>query len=244
MNQDDNAPDAPPPGGDDAGTEAAKLIVPFEDSSKDFFTGLFETIKLVMFQPTHFFKNYKLDGPISRPLLFAVMIGWTASIINAIWVTLIQQSVITVLQEHMPEIEGVNWDQLVAQESAFDFALKLFIAPIQFIIGIFIISGLYHLCLMMVKGANKNFQTTFHVVAYGITVAYIAVIIPICGGLIVVVYALILSVIGLMEGHRTDSGKAVFAVFASFILCCACIILIFTALVGSGFPAGTFNSAS
>lgn len=241
MNQDDNAPDAPPPGGDDAGTEIAKLIVPFEDSSKDFFTGLFETIKLVITNPTHFFKNYKLDGPISRPLLFGVMIGWTTAIINSIWATLTQQSIFTLLREHMPEIEGVDWDQIGSPGTSLDFLLGLIIAPVAIIIGMFIISGIYHLFLLMVKGANKNFETTFNVVAYGM-VAYLAEIIPFCGGLLAWVWGLILAIIGLTEAHKTDSWKAVFAVFSPFVLCCLCIILILMAAGGAGVFTGAFNS--
>lgn len=241
MNQDNNAPVAPPPGGDGTGTETTKLIVPFEDSSKDFFTGLFETIKLVMFQPTNFFKNYKLDGPISRPLLFAVMIGWTTAIISTIWATLIQQSIFTLLREHMPEVEGVDWDQFGGPGTGFDFLLGLIIAPIAIIIGMFIVSGIYHLFLLIVKGANKNFETTFNVVAYG-AVAHIAEIIPFCGGLLAWVWGLVLAIIGLTEAHKTDSWKAVFAVFGPALLCCLCIMLIVMAAGGAGFFTGVFDS--
>jgi len=238
MNQDDNTPAAPvtPPGGE--GVEPAKLTVPFEDESKDFFTGLIETIKLVIFQPSHFFRNYKFDGSIGRPMLFAVMIGWTMAVIGAIWGTIINKSLFVFiqdfLQEHMPQIEGVDWDQIGSGGSSLDFILTLIFAPIGIMLGLFILSGLYHLFLLMTKGAGKNFETTFNVVAYG-AVVHLAEIIPFCGGLISWLWGIILAIIGLTEAHQTDSWKAVFAVFGPIILCCVCCVLFVMAMGGSGF---------
>jgi hypothetical protein len=169
------------------------------------------------------------------------MIGWTTAIISSIWATLIQQSIFTLLREYMPEVEGVDWDQFAGPGTSLDFLLGLIIAPIAIIIGMFIASGIYHLFLLMVKGANKNFETTFNVVAYGM-VAHIAEIIPFCGGLFAWVWGLVLTIIGLSEAHKTDSWKAVFAVFGPALLCCLCIALIVMAAGGAGFFSGAFDS--
>ncbi len=238
MNQDDKMQDSSPP--EESGDETEQLIVPFEDPSKEFFTGLFETIKLILFQPTHFFKNYKLDGSIGKPLLFAVMIGWTTTIIGIIWGTIISESIFSVLREHLPDIEGVDWEQFGAGTSSLDAILGVIFAPIAIVIGLFIISGIYHLFLLMVKGANKNFETTFNVVAYGM-VSHIAEIIPFCGGIISWIYGIILAIIGLTEAHKTDSWKAVFAVFGPILLCCICCLLIVLVLGGTGFLATLSN---
>ena len=49
----------------------------------------------------------------------------------------------------------------------------------------------------------------------------LAGIIPFCGGLISLVWAIILYVFGLSTAHRTTQGKAVLAVLLPVVLCCA-----------------------
>jgi len=96
MNQDDYSEQLPsPPEETGSIPEPPKLTVPFEDPTKEFFTGLFETMKLVLFEPTRFFRDYKLDGSIARPLLFAVMIGWTAATVSAMWGTVVNKSILS-----------------------------------------------------------------------------------------------------------------------------------------------------
>jgi hypothetical protein len=238
MNHEDDAQVIPPPGGESPAV--GKLIVPFEDPSKDFFSGLIETIKLVLFKPTHFFRNYKLDGSIGRPLLFAVMIGWTTAIIGTIWATLMSRSLSTYIHdyllEHLPDIENVDWDQVLSEGggTSFDFIISLIIVPVFIMIGLFIVAGIYHLFLLVVKGANKSFETTFNVLAYG-AVAHIAEIIPLFGGIIAWIYGIVLGIIGISEAHKTDSWKAAFAVFGPYLLCCVCCGAVIVAMGGTGF---------
>ncbi|UCH96201.1 MAG: YIP1 family protein [Candidatus Aminicenantes bacterium] len=240
MNQDDTFQDSSSAGGNGTnGAEVVKLIVPFEDPSKDFFTGLFQTMKLVLFQPTNFFRNYKLDGSIGKPLLFAMIVGWVSAAISMIWGMFISEWIFTALRElrdHLPEIEGMDWEQweqIGAAEGAFDTIVGIILAPFFILIAVFIAAGIYHLFLLMVKGANKNFETTFNVTAYGMA-AQVAQIIPFCGSLIAWAYGIVLAIIGLTEAHKTDSWKAVFAVFGPGILCCFCCLLIIMLLGGIG----------
>ncbi|MFC2146729.1 YIP1 family protein, partial [Acidobacteriota bacterium] len=219
-----------------------KLIVPFEDKSKNFFTGLLETMKLVLFQPTNFFRNYKLDGTMGKPILFALIVGWVSAIISSTWSMFIGDFTSTVLQwlrDRLPEFEGVEWEQLEqweqlgATDGTFDLIFGIIMAPFFILFFLFIFAGIYHLFLMLVKGANKNFETTFNVVAYG-TAAQIAEIIPFLGTLIAWGYGIVLSIIGLTEAHETDSWKAVFAIFTPIILCLFCCWLFMMILGGAG----------
>jgi len=240
MNQDDNNQVSSLP--DENGTETEKLIVPFEDKSKKFFTGLLETIKLVLFQPTNFFRNYKLDGTMGRPILFALVVGWFSAIISSIWDMFIGDFMSTVSQylfNRLPEFEGTEWEklqqwqQLGAGSGTFDLIFGIIMAPFFILFFLFIFAGVYHLFLMIVKGANKKFETTFNVIAYGMA-AQIAEIIPFLGSLIAWGYGIVLSIIGLTEAHETDSWKAVFAVFAPIIFCLFCCWLFMLILGGAG----------
>ena len=234
MNDNGNEHDNSLPGESSPGEQ--KLTVPFEDSAKDFFQGFFETIKLVLFQPTEFFRNYKLDGSMGRPILFAVIIGWVTALISMFWESLISRSIFTILTEYLPDVEGVDWSKFAATEGRWDYIIAMIFVPVGIIIGLFIMAGLYHVFLLLVKGANKNFETTFNVVAYS-AASSIAEIIPFCGGLISWIYGLVLAIIGLNEAHKTDSWKATFAVLAPLILCCICCALFIMLLVSTGYWA-------
>ena len=58
-------------------------------------------------------------------------------------------------------------------------------------------------------------------------------IIPGCGGLVGLVYALVLLVIGLSEAHGISRGKSAAAVLVPFVLICCCCAGLF-AIVAFG----------
>jgi hypothetical protein len=78
-------------------------------------------------------------------------------------------------------------------------------------------SALLHLFLMIVGGNKKGFQGTFRAICYTFSV-FLFQIIPIIGGLIVLIYGLILTIIGVKEGHGITTGRATLAVFLPLIL--------------------------
>jgi hypothetical protein len=88
------------------------------------------------------------------------------------------------------------------------------------------VSGVLHLCLMIVGGARKPFETTFRVVCFSSGSTYPLSMIPICGGFIAAVWNIVLECIGLARAHEIDTGKAVMAVLLPVIVCCGGAILI------------------
>jgi len=108
-------------------------------------------------------------------------------------------------------------------------ACLMVIAPVVNLITLFIWSAVVHLFLAMVGAAPKGFTATLRVVCYSQT-ASVAVLIPIVGGLIQVVWSLVIQVIGLSQAHRVSGGKATFAVIAPLLLCCGCVVAMGVAL--------------
>jgi len=96
------------------------------------------------------------------------------------------------------------------------------------LLGIFIWSAIVHLFLMLVGGANTGFASTVRVVAYSSTVQIVQVI-PLCGGTIAAVWALVLYIIGLAIAHRTTQGKSALAVLLPLALCCVCVAILVAA---------------
>jgi hypothetical protein len=98
--------------------------------------------------------------------------------------------------------------------------------PVFIVIGLFIGSAIVHLCLMIVGGAYKSFETTFRVVAFSQGSTGPLQIIPVCGGLIAGVWALVVNCIGLARAHETSTGRAVLAVLLPLVVCCGAAILL------------------
>src|SRR2546430_2743448 len=80
--------------------------------------------------------------------------------------------------------------------------------------------GLVHVCSMIVGGATQPFETTFRVLAFSHGSTGPLQMIPVCGGMIAGVWALVCNCIGLARAHETDTGRAVLAVFLPVIVCC------------------------
>ena len=99
------------------------------------------------------------------------------------------------------------------------------------VLGMFIWSGIVHLCLMMLGGAKKSFETTFRVICFSCGATYLLSMIPGCGSMITLVWNIVTECIGFSRAHEIDTGKAVMAILLPCFLCCGGIVL-FGILVG------------
>jgi hypothetical protein len=102
--------------------------------------------------------------------------------------------------------------------------------PLLVLVGLYIISAIVHLCLVVVGGNRRGFEGTFRVIAYA-GATDIFSIIPFIGSLIAFIYTLIIAVIGLREGHGIGTGRAVLAVFLPFIAMVALFLVVVIALL-------------
>jgi hypothetical protein len=102
------------------------------------------------------------------------------------------------------------------------------------IIGVFLAAAILHLMLMIVGGATSGFEATVRVVCYTYT-AQLAGILPLCGGIITLIWTVILYVAGFTVVHRTTQGKALVAVLLPVVLCC--VVAVVFAVVAGGLAA-------
>ena len=188
-----------------------------------FFKAFFDTVILLLTKPGEAFAMMKPEGGMGDPILFAI-IGGSAGLIVSLF--------FQVLMQRLPGLGEGN-------RGAFDmFGMGWIIGyvvlmPVLLILGIFIASGLLHICLMIVGGANRPFETTLRVVCFCCGAAYLLALVPICGGLVSAVYNIVLECIGLSRAHQTSTGKAVLAVFLPLIVCCGISAVLFFVIMGS-----------
>lgn len=230
------APPAPPSGdlygGPPGGPPAATLApLPWEDRQRlGFFPALFETVKLLVTSPTEAFARARESGDYMSPILFAILIGWVMAIISQIWNLLFQSTWVSMMPA---EMRGELGPMMATSGASIIGAVIL--APVFILIGLFIWSGILHLFVMMLGGhkeSSSGFEGTFRAVSYSY-VSSLAQVIPFAGGLIALVWNIVLQVIGLVRMHRTTQGKAAGAVLIPIGLCCVCVIVLVIFAIGT-----------
>ena len=200
---------------------------PWENRDRlGFFTAIWETIKGVLIKPTQTFAEMRTEGGIGTPILYAIILGSIGGIIGIIWQGLISTLSFMLNQEIAKYAANVVY-----------LILMSIFMPLIVSIGLFISSGIVHVCLMIVGGANKGFETTFRVFAYTNGSVAPFQIIPFCGGIVTGIWGLVCNIIGLKEAHETTTGKAVLAILLPvifFMFCCGGVILLILILgIGS-----------
>jgi hypothetical protein len=222
------APAAPPAQiGAGAMSEAAVLRsgLPWEHrKERGLFNAFVETLIMVLTKPGEAFTVMKREGGLGEPLIFALIGGCLGGIVSILF-SLGLQSVGFFANRH---------DTLSAMTGMGGSAIFIVLVPLFIVMGLFIGSAIVHVCLMIVGGANHSFETTFRVIAFSQGSTGPLQMIPICGGLIAGVWALVCNCIGLARAHETDTGRAVLAIFLPLIVCCGGVLLIALMFGGLG----------
>jgi len=230
-------PSYPPPGGGGYGAPPPGGQTPWERRSQiGIVNALIETTKQVLLQPVVFFRSMPVTGGLGDPLLYAVIIGYAGLLVSTIY-NLVFRGVLT---SSLSRFGGNSeMEQLASfMQGGTGVVINLILGPVFIVVFLFVSAGIFHLVLLALGGAARGFEGTFRVAGYS-QAASIFNIIPVCGGLVGLVYVIVLLVIGLSEAHGISRGKAAAAVLIPFvILCCCCSGIIAAAVFGM---AGALN---
>jgi hypothetical protein len=182
-----------------------------------------ETTKRVLGKPIPLFRALSRPSGIGSPLLYAVIIGWigvaAASFYSALFQSLVGSSMAGFGES--PELAAA----LGFAQSWGGFLIQLVFAPLGLVIGLFVAAGVFHLMLLLLGGAQRDFESTFAVVGYAQAPA-ILMLVPFCGSLVAWIWSLVLYVVGLSEAHGISRGKAAGAVLLPLLLVCCCCALL------------------
>lgn len=161
------------------------------------FNCFFKTSFSVLFSPKDFFVNIQ-EGGVSLALLYGVIANTTGGLLGLIWLALLQRQVLE--------------RALFPSQFLFSYSLLL---PLLSVLGILISSLLFHLFLLLLRGANRSFKITLKALSYG-QASQLMNAIPLFGPFLATLYGLIIYVIALKEVHRTSYPRASLSVFIPF----------------------------
>lgn len=220
-------PSVPPPT-IEAGSAVAPL--PWEEASTPFVQGLFETVKLFTLEPQQAFNRLTQVG-IGRPFFYALLMAWIEVVAGFAYWFIFQAPFFLA---SVPELEDAFAGAAIgASMMALIFVGIFLLMPVFLAIGLLIHTCILHLMLLILGEGKKGFETTFRVLCYSHT-ADLANVVPLCGGVISLVWFIVLQIMGLAEAHRCSHGKAALAVFLPILLCCACMVALISVGIGAG----------
>jgi len=180
----------------------------------------FDTLGLLVTRPAEAWVRMRQSGDSASPLLFGTTICWLSMALQGILFWLIAAPV-------LPAFLGRRFGTL-SRFGGTGLAVRLIVAPFVIVIALFVGAAILHFCCMLVgalQNSTSGFEGTLRVVCYS-EVSSLASIIPVVGGLIAIVWWIVLAVQGIERLHKTTSGKAVAAVLIPAVVCCGGIILL------------------
>jgi hypothetical protein len=189
-----------------------------------------ETVKAVLLTPSLCFATMKREGGLGAPLLFLLTTGGVGIVLSQIYGFFLQGAMFS----WMSSMGG----QKIPTGAMFGgtligMVIGIVAGPILIVVGTFIWAGLVHLSLMMIKGANRPFETTMRVTCYAYGAGLLLNVIPLCGGSIGSLWVLVSMCLGLGKAHDTSTEKGVAATLIPFAVCCLSVIGIYVVIFGA-----------
>ncbi len=195
---------------------------------------LLDTIMLFVKDPVQAWRLTRETGDYVRPLLFAVIVGWVGLVFRSIWGMVFGAG----LMRMIPAQYAASFTRFGGGGS---IVLNIILGPLFIACAMFIGAAILHVSFMIVgalKSSTSQFEGTFRLLSYA-SVASLAGVVPVIGGLIGSVWTAYLIVVGAQQLHKTTAGKAIFGILLPTLLCCICLIGV--AVVGVAAAARAFS---
>lgn len=185
------------------------------------FQAITQTVSAVLMRPAETFATMRHSGGLAQPLLYFVLLSTCTFAIAVLYQIAASQ--------FNPALLGSSLSG--AAKGAYPVAAvgTILISPALYVVSAFLSSGVTHLCLMLLGGANRPYETTFRVICYAQASASVFNLLPLCGGLIALFWGAYVIIIGLREGQGISGGKATLALTLPGLACCLILLLLGTA---------------
>ena len=187
----------------------------------------------VLLTPAVFFRSMRRAGGLGAPLLYGIIGTVTGGVIAGIY-----QMILSTLGAGLEGPEAAQQQVLL---SLFSTGCVVVFLPALAVLSMVIGAAIYHLMLLLLGAARQPFETTMRVSAYATGATSMLNVVPVCGGLIAAVWAIVATIIGLSQTHEISVGKAAAAVLLPVVACCALVVFLYAslaALIVGGLLAG------
>ena len=196
---DRHPPYQPPPGYGPPPAASPLPPIPWDQREEIGFLNAFaETVRLLVTDPKGAFGRLRADGDYVGPFLFGLGLAWAMAIVSQLWGLVFNPFKSLAGTDLLQQLESMG---LAAAPSIFSVVIMAIIFPFMFVVFIFIGCAVNHLCLFLVgalEGSDAGFEGTFKVACYT-QICALGNLVPIFGGFINLIVALVLLVIGFCD---------------------------------------------
>lgn len=203
---------------------------PFEQLDKyGFFRGLVLTVKLVLASPRLFFSVMPVGGGLSKPLTFTILLTMIQGFVQYFW-GMVGLSA-SVGAENAEPMSGVS--------GALAPVLMLLFMPAFIAAGQFVVTGVYHMLLVLMRADHKGFEGTFRALAYANAPIILGIFpmpvmeIEMAWMAIVAVWGLALTIMGLKHIHQAPYAKIIPVALVPLLLAIIGGILVFQSQIST-----------
>ncbi len=208
----------------DGATPPLLVPLPWEKRSEiGFFKAFFQTLRAVLFFPKITFSRMETTGGFAAPLFYYVIV---ASTVFTMTVLLLLPAVLKNPGVLAPQLATFSQKAILA-----GFAGVIVVAPLLFIVGIFLSSFIAHMSLKILGATKKPFRATFRVLCYSFGSTSLFQLIPLVGGILGALWGLTLYFIGLKEVYSLSKWRAFFVIVVSvalYLLLVVMLVLLFS----------------
>ena len=210
--------------------------------TRGFLAAFGQTWRLIAFEPKRFFR-FVAVRETSSALLFGIVsftIGTWISLLYALLAGGASSSALQSLLRKLPAgtVDPDSAISMVQRATVRGVLAQAVITPIAGLVGIYIVAAVIHMLLLAVRGAPRGFSATLTVISYAYGL-FLLEALPMCGGLVALVWFTVAVIVGVAETQRCGMGRAGFAVLTPALLFCACLCAsagIFAAQLGKSLP--------
>jgi hypothetical protein len=213
-------PPAPPPDGD-----AGRTGPPWEQPGP-WFRRFAETAQAVLLQPVEFFSTMRVRGGLGPPIAYGIIGTVTGGIFASFYQFL--------FSTYGAGLQGTDAAREQAVVSLLSTGCLTVMLPVITVVSLFVSAAITHVMLLLLDGARRGFEATMRVAAYGNGSTALLNLVPICGGLVAGIWAIVVTVIGISRAHEISTGKALAAVLLPMLICCVLAASIAVAAIVAG----------
>jgi hypothetical protein len=173
--------------------------------------GMVGTVWEVLFAPSRAFQKMKIGGGFGRPALFVFLTSSLFTWLGMFWLLLILGEIPTNIENSSLEPIRLSVGELVAFVP---------VAVIVSLLGPVLVALVFHVCLLITKGAGRDYECTYRVVAYATGATSVLNVIPVLGIFVAAVWFTVVTIIGFTRAQGASGGAAALAFFLPVIVCC------------------------
>lgn len=213
--------------GSTAERRALADVPPWEDAASPFPRNFLDTWVRSSFRPTAFFRGVPWDEAAARPLLYYLLISIAAGLFGLWWT-----AAFATIGDPTAAPSDPILDSLFGMSPAGRALFGFFMTPFAAIVALVLWAGLLHLLTLVFARDRRGFRTTVRAVCYGAGPALFTAI-PWIGGFVGLVWSLVLTAMGIREGHRTSGGTAAAIVGLGVLVPLSLLFVLFVLLFAS-----------